>query len=211
MTDLPLILLGGGGYAHAVVDVLRLKGSHVAGFLDPDGGRQLAGLSRLGDDDAILGFDPLKVRLVNCVGMVDADPPRAGVFERFKARGYQFERVIHPVAVIARDVVLEEGVHVFAGAVIQPNCVIGDDSIVNIGALIDHDCRIGRHTHLAPGVSFSGGISVGDGTMIGTGASVIQYLSIGSGCLVAAGAAVVRNVPDGSRVAGVPARPLGNR
>jgi acetyltransferase-like isoleucine patch superfamily enzyme len=37
---------------------------------------------------------------------------------------------------------------------------------------------------------------------------VIEGIRIGDGALVAAGAVVVRDVPDGARVAGVPARPL---
>jgi acetyltransferase-like isoleucine patch superfamily enzyme len=36
----------------------------------------------------------------------------------------------------------------------------------------------------------------------------IEGVQIGSGALVAAGAVVVRDVPDGARVAGVPAREM---
>jgi acetyltransferase-like isoleucine patch superfamily enzyme len=38
---------------------------------------------------------------------------------------------------------------------------------------------------------------------------VIEGVRIGPGALVGAGAVVIRDVPEGARVAGVPARPLG--
>jgi acetyltransferase-like isoleucine patch superfamily enzyme len=51
-------------------------------------------------------------------------------------------------------------------------------------------------------------VTVGDGAHIGTGAVVLQGRTIGTGAVVAAGAVVLEDVPDGGRVAGVPARPI---
>jgi acetyltransferase-like isoleucine patch superfamily enzyme len=78
--------------------------------------------------------------------------------------------------------------------------------ILNTAAVVDHDCVIGDHVHVSPGARVAGGVTVGEGSHIGMGAIVIQGLRIGAGVLVAAGAVVLRDVPDGYRVAGVPAR-----
>lgn len=52
------------------------------------------------------------------------------------------------------------------------------------------------------------GCTIGDGSLIGMGAVVLSGAIIGAGCLVAGGAVVLggTEVPDGSLVAGVPAK-----
>jgi UDP-perosamine 4-acetyltransferase len=205
---LPIIVLGSGGHAKVVLDVLRLLGREVIGLTTRDQNmfdRTLLGYRVLGDDTALARYAPSEVRLVNALGSLQSMDDRKTLFEKFKALGYGFEQVIHPMAVVARDAVLDEGVHAMAGAVIQPGSHIGDDTIINTRASVDHDCEIGRHVHIAPGCTLSGNVTVGDETHIGTGATVIHGITIGRRCLVAAGAVVCSNISDTDRVAGIPA------
>lgn len=51
-------------------------------------------------------------------------------------------------------------------------------------------------------------VEIGSGAWIGTRALVLGPCRIGADAVVAAGAVVTRDVPDGARVAGVPARAL---
>ncbi|MBI4191188.1 MAG: acetyltransferase [Betaproteobacteria bacterium] len=206
---LPIIVLGSGGHAKVVLDVLRLLEKNVIGLTTQDQNmfdRTLLGYRVLGDDTALARYAPSAVRLVNAVGSVQSMDERKILFEKFKALGYGFEQVIHPMAVVARDAVLDEGVHAMAGVVIQPGSHIGDNTIINTRASVDHDCEIGRHVHIAPGCTLSANVTVGDETHVGTGATIIQGLRIGRRCLVAAGAVVCRDVDDLGWVAGVPAR-----
>ena len=208
---LPVIIIGSGGHAKVVIDVLQLCGREVLGLTTQDRalfGHSVLGCRIIGDDDALAGHDPAQVLLVNAVGSVQFLETRKRLFEKFKALGYVFEQIIHPSAVIARDAVLGEGVHVMAGAVLQPGARIGDNTIINTRASIDHDCAIGRHVHISPGCTLSGNVTVGDETHIGAGATVIQGRQIGHGCLIAAGAVAIRDIDDGERVAGVPAETI---
>lgn len=211
MKQHPVIVLGAGGHAKVLIDMLRLRGHEILGIADADAGKLCAthaGCQIIGGDDAVLQHDPGRVRLVNGVGSTGQPQARRRLFDEFRQRGYVFESVTHPSAVIASDTVLEEGAQVMAGAVIQPGSRIGANAIVNTAASVDHDCTIGAHVHLAPGVILSGNVHVGDGTHIGTGACVIQGVTIGEGCVIGAGAAVLADIPAGTRAAGIPARKI---
>ncbi|HZG87402.1 acetyltransferase [Paenibacillus sp.] len=205
MTDKPIILLGGGGHAKVLLDVLKRSGRTVIGFTDPER-TELTGAPYLGDDKAVLQFDSNAVLLVNGLGSTVSTERRASLYRKLHDAGYRFAAAVHPSAVIAEDVVLGDGVQIMAGAVIQPGCRLGANVIVNTRASVDHDCTVGNHVHIAPGAILSGGIHIGDAVHVGTGAVIIQNIRIGAGSLVGAGAVVVKDVSERTKVLGVPAR-----
>ena len=208
MREKPVIIIGAGGHGKVLLDILLNTGIQVIGFLDNDAalrGKEIFGIPILGKDEEIVRYQSDEVKLVNGIGSVGVATLRRNVYEKFKAQGFHFRQVIHPSAVISRRAVLEEGVQVMAGAVINIGSWIGEDTIINTRASVDHDCQIGRHVHIAPGTTLSGGVYVGDETLIGTGSSVIQGIRIGEGSLVGAGSVVIHDVSDHVVMYGVPA------
>ena len=204
---MPIIIIGGGGHAKVIADILFACRKNVLGFVDKDPRKStLLGLNRLGDDDLIRNYNPQQVMIANGLGSVGPPGVRKECFIELKERGYEFVECIHPSAVVSPFARLGEGIQVMAGAVIQPGVTIGDNSIINTRASIDHDCKIGAHVHIAPGVTLSGDVTVRDRSHVGTGASVIQGVKIGEDCLVGAGAVVVGDVGANQKVMGVPAR-----
>lgn len=207
--SLPVIVLAAGGHAKVLIEALRTSTAVIAGIVDPDPaltGTRILGVPILGGDEVVKDIPPAEILLVNGLGSVGLPMQRQRLFEFFKMAGYNFATVIHPSAVVASDVELNEGAQIMAGVVIQPGCRIGCNVIINTRSSVDHDCFIGDHTHIAPGVTLSGGIRVGSGTHIGTGATAIQEITIGNACLVAAGSLVITNLTDGVIVMGVPAQ-----
>ena len=205
--SLPVIIIGGGGHAKVLADMLKLEGRELLGYTDSSARFSPApGLLYLGTDNDLRSYSPSGVCLANGVGSVRSASNRRRVFESLKTKGYEFAVVVHPSAIIASDVQLEEGVQVMARAVIQPGSHIGINSIVNTGAIVDHDCEIDAHVHVAPGAVLSGNVRLGEEAHIGSGATIIQGMVVGSRSLVGAGAVVVRNVPSDVTVCGVPAR-----
>lgn len=208
--SLPVIILGAGGHSKVLIEALLVSSAVITGIVDPNQilvGANILGVPVLGGDDIVVDeFAPSQIQLVNGLGSVGLPIIRQQLYNKFKGLGYYFATVVHPSAVVASDVVLGEGAQVMAGAVIQPGCSIGINSIINTRASVDHDCIIGDHVHISPGVTLSGGVAVGACSHIGTGATVIQGISISNGCLVAAGAVVTKDISDGAKVRGVPAR-----
>lgn len=205
----PVIVVGSGGHAKVLIDALLIQNFRVLGITDKDLSKEdnkVLGVPVIGGDDVIFQYHPSKILLVNGIGSATGTSLRKELFDKFKNMGFSFLNLIHPSAIFANDVELAEGTQIMAGAVIQTGSFVGKNSIINTKVSIDHDCLIGNHVHIAPGVTLSGGVTVKDCTHIGTGATVIQGIHIGRNCLIGAGSLVNKDVPDGSKVFGVPAK-----
>ena len=66
--------------------------------------------------------------------------------------------------------------------------------------------NISDSMHLSPQV---GTIEIGDNVFIGANATIMYGIKIGSNVIVAANAVVTKDVPDGTVVAGIPAKSIG--
>jgi len=203
------ILVGGGGHAHVVADVLSALGRPIRGFVAPTCKTVLDGVDWLGSDAVLDEVTPGTADLALGVGSTGDVSLRRDLFEKLKGHGHGLPSLVHPTASLASGVRLGDAAQVMLGAAVQAGVVIGVNAIINTGAIVDHDCRIGDHAHIAPGAVLCGNVTVGDAAHIGAGARIIQGLTIGAGALIAAGAVVTRDVDAGARVAGVPAMPMG--
>lgn len=208
----PLVVFGAGAHAAVLIEALSLVGRTVEPWLADDDlalqGKTIDGRT-VHPGERILELKPDTVELVNAVGSVGPPSARQQVYERFAQRGFRFIRVIHPTAVVSPSATIAEGAQLMAGSIVQTRAALGVNTIINTKASVDHDCTIGDHCHLAPGVTLSGNVTVGNGCHLGTGATVIQNVTIGAGSFVAAGAVVTHDLPPGSSVQGVPAKPRG--
>lgn len=194
----PLVLLGAGGHARVLLELARAADYPVLGVCDPELAANAVssweGLDVLGDDAALDLLPPGRIALMLGIGQLAKGNLRQRVYTSWRSRGYDFPVLVHPTAWVASDVVLKGGVQVMAGAVIQPSCEIGENSIINTRASVDHDCFVGRNVHVAPGATLCGAVTIEDGAFIGAGATVIQGLRIGAGAVVGAGVTLVRDL-----------------
>lgn len=202
----PVILMGAGGHAKVLLDVLLVTGHIVLGVIDPKLARQKQeywrGIPVLGDDPALMSYAPEEVMLANGIGNLPGQTRRKDLYNKYREQGYQFATVAHPSAVLSTGVQLYEGAQIMAGVILQPDVVIGENTLVNTGARIDYDCLIGAHCHLAPGVMFSSGVKVGDGCYAGVGAIVVQGCTMGNGSVLGTGTTLRVNLPAMNRLLG---------
>lgn len=202
----PLIIIGNGGHASVLTELLLAQGEKIIGFTAPIKENNGFGIPYLGKDEHILQYKLNEVELVLGIGMVEPNGLREKVFRYFSHKGYHFKTILHPSIIMASSVILGEGVQIMAGVIIQTNAKIADNTIINTGAQIDHDCLIAKNVHIAPGATLSGAVHIGESTHVGTGATIIQNIVVGSNCLIGAGAVVVKNLTDNVKAYGVPAK-----
>ena len=205
-----VLILGAGGHAQVVADILLRAGEagvpvKPIGYLDDN--PALTGQSRLGLP--ILGGLNQRHKIAHDAVIlgVGHNPTRMALFEELSQQGESFITACHPRAIIAPDVVLGPGTVVCAGAVINPDSRIGTNVIINTAASVDHHNRIGNHAHIAPGVHLGGDVVIGAGALVGIGATVMPQRNIGAWSTVGAGALVHQDVAARMTVIGTPARP----
>jgi len=193
-----VIVLGSGGHAKVLIEMLWRSGISIIGVVSPnENNKKFMGVEVLGGDEVIDDYSENEVMLVNGLGSLPGKMNRWLLANKFRQKGFHFMTVVDSHAVVARDVLMGEGVQVMAGTVIQPNVEIGMDTIINTHSSIDHDCKIEHNCHLAPGVTVCGGVRIGNNVHISTGTSIIQGVSIGSNSTITAGSVVVKDVDEG--------------
>ena len=202
----PLVIMGAGGHAKVVIDMLLERDEYrLAGCVTHEpGAAEILGVPVLGDDEALAGVYASGVR--HAFVAVGNNRVRADRLQHVRALGFTVVNAISRHAIVSTRVTLGAGVAIMPGAVINVDSVVEDGAIINTGATVDHDCRIGAFAHIAPGTHLAGNVTVGEGTFLGVGTAVIPRCAIGAWTMIGAGSAVVRNIGDHVTAVGVPAR-----
>jgi len=205
-----IILLGGGGHASVLSELIRISGEYeIAGILDPrpESGSRIPGIPVLGNDELL---PALAAQGINnaciAVGSIRDNGKRRYLYDLVKNLEFHVPPLIHPGAVVSEeDTLISEGVQVMAGAIIQAGSTIGENTIINTGAIVEHDCTIGGNVHICPGAVIIGGSVIGENSFIGASATVIQGITVGRDAVVGAGTVVLRDVADGTLLRGTAA------
>lgn len=205
-----IIVYGAGGHAKVVIDAIEKSIDYTEISVVDDRaelhGRAFFGHPVIGGRAVLLGRPHPLPKAIVAIG---DNAARLAICSWLKALGYSLTTVFHPSVSLGRGSHVGTGSFLAAGVVVNPDAMLGEAVIVNTGATVDHDCVLEDGVHVAPGCHLCGNVRVGRGSLIGVGAVVLPGVCIGAEVVVGAGAVVRTAVPDGARVAGVPARPIG--
>ncbi|WP_446423927.1 acetyltransferase [Mailhella sp.] len=195
-----IVILGAGGHAKVIADILLACGHTVKGFVDDRVTGTVLGLPVLGRLEDAPRFSSCRF----VIGIGD-NAVRESLAARFDL---PWHTAIHPTAVVCREAEVGEGSVIMAQAVIGPSARVGRHAIVNTAAVAEHDCAVEDFAHISPRAVLCGGVRVGRRAHIGAGAVVLPGIRLCADAVAGAGAVVTANVDTPCVVAGVPARML---
>jgi sugar O-acyltransferase (sialic acid O-acetyltransferase NeuD family) len=217
MSTTKIAILGAGGHARDVLDVLEACNEKepiydVLGFVVESGhgevGAIVNGRPILGDFGWIAKH-AAGTRLLVAVG---SPALRRRLAETARALGGRFaEPVVHPGAILTKRITMGEGSVVGAGVVMTSLIRVGQQVHVNNGCTIAHDVVLGDYATIAPGARISGNVRVGEGAYVGTGATIVEKIQVGPWSVIGAGSSVIRNIAANVTAVGCPARVIKER
>ena len=198
-----VIIIGAGGHAKVVADIVLLRGDRITGFLDeihPAG--DFLGYPKLG---GVAEYE----KFPGCSFIIAI----GSALERQRISrsmpGAIWYTAIHPDAVISKiDTRIGEGTVIMADAVVNPGARIGRHCIINSGSIVEHDNRIEDFAHISVGARVAGAVHIGEKTWVEAGAVVSNGVRVCGGCMLGAGAVVVRDITEAGTYVGVPARKI---
>ena len=200
-----LIIIGASGHGKVVADAAEKIGRYnEILFLDDANKTECAGYPVVGTvSDAGRYYN--EAEFVVAIGNACI---REKIQEKLFYERAHLATLIHPSAVVGKEVIIGAGTLLLAGSIVNAGSKIGRGCIINTGASVDHDCVVGDYTHISVGSHLAGAVQVGKRTWIGIGAVVSNNLSICDDCIIGAGAVVIQNIRDKGTYVGVPAKEI---
>lgn len=201
-----LLIIGASGHGKVVADIaMEMNKWEYIAFLDDNRNLNRSfGLDVIGSTRDVLKYiDEYDF----FVGIGD-NYIRERLQEKLNNLGAAIPKLIHPTAVIGRDVYIGEGTVVMPGAIINCSTKIGKGCIINTSATVDHDNFIEDYVHISPGVNLAGTVRVGKSTWIGIGSIVSNNLYIRNECIIGAGSLVIKNIDSKGKFIGNPIRKI---
>lgn len=214
----PLIILGTGGSAYDVLDIVEAINRvapdtwHVAGFLDDAraaGSRHVDRpvLGRLSDAPDFAA----NYRFINVIGSDTSYRRRPQIIAGTRLPDDRFATLIHPLASVSSRATLGRGVYAGPFVSVGGAVTIGNHVSLSPGVVVGHDTTIDHFATLAPGAVISGLCQIGRSAYVGARAAIRQRTRVGEEALIGLGAVVLHDVETGTTVVGNPARLLDRR
>lgn len=198
-----ILILGNGGHAKSVIDVLEQENKYeIVACVEKKGvdydNNEYPILEK--EDDLQRLFERGITNVAMGIGYLGKSSLREELYFKLKKIGFQFPCIISSTALIGNHVTIGEGSYIGKGAVINAYSEIGKMCIINTGAIVEHECKIEDYSHVAVGSVLCGSVKVGKASFIGANSTVIQDVAIGQNCIIGAGTLIRKNIEDGNMV-----------
>ncbi|MEG0564465.1 acetyltransferase [Anaerorhabdus sp.] len=196
-----VILIGNGGHAKVIADIIKLNNDEIVGFIVDKGydTNNALGLKWLGDFTVIDRYKE-DYEFIIAIG---SNKLRNQISELYDLK---WHTAIHPSAIIDTTCIVSEGTCIMANAVVNSSAKIGKHCIINTGSIVEHDCIVDDYCHLSPNSVICGTVKIGKEVHVGAGSTVINNISIIDNVIIGAGACVVKDIVESGTYVGVPTK-----
>lgn len=176
-----IILIGGGGHCHSVIDVIEQTNKYeIIGIIDTKEniGKKVLNYEVIScDDDLETIFQTCKNAIIT-VGQIESNKIRVKIYNKLKQIGFNLPVIISPIAYVSKHSFIDEGTIIMHHALINANVKIGKNCIINTKALIEHDCIVEDNCHISTASVLNGGVIVKENSFFGSNATSKQSIEI---------------------------------
>lgn len=199
-----VIFIGAGGFAKSALDSLDKEKYELCGFIDS--------FKPVGTFH--LGFPILSSSIKDWEQKYDYqyfisigdNKNRSIKYSELLSLECKIMSIIDPTALVAKNVLLGEGLFVGKMAIINSGTSIGNNVVINTKALLEHGYTIGDHINISTNTTLNGDVVIRSYAFVGSSAVINGQLSVGEHSVVGSGSVVIRSVEPYTVVAGVPAK-----
>jgi len=203
-----ILIYGASGHAKMIIDIIhKVENYSIKGFIDSYKpiNEIISGYKILGNLDQLSSL----IQVLNIEGIVIAvgdNYDREAAYHKIKniEHRLEFVSIIHPSAILATDVIVEEGTVIMANAIINSSAKTGKLCILNTASSLGHDSAMADFSSLASGVTIAGNVQIGYGSAICLGASIIQNVVIGNNTVIGAASLVLKSIGNLKQAFGSP-------
>lgn len=190
----PLLLIGCGGHARSLIDVIESAADwRIYGLvgLPQQVGNSIFGYQVIGSDIDLPTLVNECPTAVLAIGQLPCSAQRQRLASQLTLLGFQFPVLVSPNAVVSRHAKLGPGTCLGHGVIVNAGAEVGSHCILNTRSLIEHDVSIDSFCHISTGALINGGVTIGQGSFVGSGTIVRESLVIPPGSVISAGKRVM--------------------
>ncbi|GGD41448.1 acetyltransferase [Malaciobacter pacificus] len=176
-----IILIGGGGHAHSVIDVIEQENKYeIVGIIDvkENIGKKVLGYEVIACDDDLESIYKTCKNAVITIGHIKSNTLRKKLYEKAKEIGFNLPVIISPLAYVSKHSLIEESTVIMHHALINANAKVGKNCIINTKALIEHDVIVEDNCHISTASVLNGAVKVLENTFYGSNSTSKQEATI---------------------------------
>lgn len=176
-----ILLIGGGGHCHSVIDVIEQQDQYqIYGIVDSAKkiGSSVLGYPVVGCDDDLPQLFQKCAYAVLTLGCIKTNVIRVKLFATIKKIGFKLPVITSPLAYVSKYALIGEGTVIMHHALVNANARVGVNCIINTKALVEHDASVGDHCHIATAAVINGGVQVNDHVFVGSNSIIVQGAQI---------------------------------
>jgi sugar O-acyltransferase (sialic acid O-acetyltransferase NeuD family) len=203
---LDLIIVGAGGFGremyHWARDCFAAEQYRIKGFLSA----KPTDLEGFEIKAPILG-DPMQYipqandRFLFAIGLIDV---KRRLIDALVSKGAQFERLVHPTAIVCNTAKLGAGVVICPFVTVSDSVRVDDFAMLNFYASCGHDAQVGAYSVLCPYATLNGFAVIEEEVFMGTHSTVTPSRRVGHHSKISANSLVSQNTQPHTLVFGVP-------
>ena len=177
-----LLVYGSKEFGQVIRDLIPQSGNEFAGFADDVN----TGPGVIGDfSESLARCPPDKFEMVIAIGYRNLQA-RWAAYQKAKAAGYSFPKLIHPRAYVRNWEAVGDGSIVMAGALVDMNASLEELVVLWPGAVVNHHSSIGRNVFLSPNSTVCGFVEIGADSFVGAGAVITDHVAVPAGSFMLA-------------------------